>query len=186
MAQSEKSFLNGLLKQLALKAYAYAAPHISSKTLRRAMRIVRLSDTATSLYIPHYWALYVHDGRGPFSASAGRYLVWFRDPGEDPRLAGSGGQTPERASQLRHLGPDEFRFWLDQNRIAREEGQQPPMIVVRAVRKGTRGDFFFDNTVGMLGFVDKASSEVAPIVQAWLTSQLKDVQHIKDTAKLRI
>ena len=173
-------FKRRLLRALCVIAAAQASSHIPSKTLRRALRYVIASNKRAYLYIPHYWALYVHDGRLPFSMPPGKYLVWFRNPALDPRL--KGGQTPERANRLLHLSPAEFKSWLEKNKEARAQGLPPPMIVVRQIHKATRGTFFFDNNVGMKGYAAKASKAVGPFVRGYMLSQVADLMNIKDRA----
>ena len=52
------------------------------------------------VHIPHYWAEYYHDGSGPVSMPKGRYMVWFRNPKDDPRLKGG---YPIKRSDKRSL-----------------------------------------------------------------------------------
>ena len=153
MAQSSRQFIRSVLREVARRAVRRVRPQIPSDTLQRALG-VSLDEAAArfeaTLFIPHYWAVYVHDGRGSIS-KAGRpgFLIWFKDPTEDPRISGG---FPERASQIRRLTRQQFRAGLARNRAHIAAGGDPfdvPMIVVKQVGP-VKGSFFF--TKGMLGF----------------------------------
>lgn len=155
--------MNRLGRKLGLAAARRARPRVraASRTLARAIEIQRPTIQTTWVVIPHYWAIMVHEGRRPFSKPF--LMAWFRDPRNDPRL--SGGQTPRRVSQLKHLTRQEFLFWMQMNRQADPTGLNPrarPMIVTKVIRKGTPPNRFFDNRDGMRGFGREASG----IIQA--------------------
>ena len=133
-------------------------PQIPSRTLRRALRRVTVSALEGALFIPHYWAVYVHDGRRGFSASdsglgpvRGTFLIFYRNPSADPRFAGR--QTPERAAAVQRLTRAQFRRALEE--FATGSGN---VIITRRV-KGVRATPFFSNDPGggMFGFVDQAN-----------------------------
>lgn len=137
-----------VLARAAIKVARRAIrPH--SRTLAKAVKIEFRPDGA-ALVIPHYWALYVHDGRGAIAKPSG-FLIYYRNPAQDPRFAGR--QTPERAREVRRLTSREFREAGRLNRAARKRGRPLPVIIVRAVgpvRKGATN--FFLNNAGMLPF----------------------------------
>ena len=62
-----------------------------------------------------YWAVYYHDGRGPIKARPGKFLVFFRDPDDDPRIRGSARDYPRRAADARKLSLSKGQF----NRLLR-------------------------------------------------------------------
>ena len=151
-------FLDRLGRTLGKAAARKVRPRVreASRTLARAMTVQRLTTHTTQVFIPHYWAVMVHDGRNPFSRPFA--MVWFRDIRNDPRLLG--GQTPQRMSQLRRLTKDQFSFWLRENRKADPSGMNPrarPMIVSKVIHKRTIANRFFDNSDGMRGFAAEAS-----------------------------
>ena len=76
----------------------------TSRTLRAALRVIR-TDDGFVLNVPHYWAQFFHDGRGVVNARPGHKLVFYKNPAEDPRLAGG---YPVRLSDVRKLTRDEF------------------------------------------------------------------------------
>lgn len=172
------------LRAITAAGLDYVRPKIRSRTLRRALNRWIPTDQQGYIQIPHYWALYVHDGRGTFAAPPGKYLVWFRNPKDDPRLRG--GVTPVRAADLRHLQPSEFYHWLRENAIARAEGRDPPMVVTRAVRKGVPPARFFENDGGMAGFAAKANDVANPIVREHILDKLEDILNVTDSAKALI
>lgn len=115
------------------------------------------------MHIPHYWAVYVHDGRRPFSKQS--YMVWWRNPKKDPRLRG--GVTPKRANQLRRLTPDQWRDALDERKEWIENGGDPydaPVIITKVIKNATPARLFFANESGggMHRFVDQANRLGAP------------------------
>lgn len=118
-----------------------------SRTLARSLTIKKGAPGVRHLYIPHYWARIVHDGRGPMSAAAvtrGGLFVWYKNPRLDPRNRGG---YPVRATARRHLSRSEFKRDLAAGRI----------IVARQVG-GMRGNPFFLNSSGggMRGFEAQA------------------------------
>lgn len=113
---------------------------IGSQTLRAAATlIVDAQQGRADIFIPHYWAVYYHDGREGFEAPGGRFLVYFSDPSDDPRIEGG---YPERVSEVRHLTREEFREGLRQNDLAFDRGDVPFMFVVRAVGPAAGHPFF--------------------------------------------
>ena len=153
-----------ILKAIGEEGIVHVRPKIVSATTRQpiealqnALRLRLRSDTRASIVVPHYWALYVHDGRrAPVRPRRGSFLIWFKNPKEDPRL--NSGVTPERASQLRRLTPSEFKRVLRQWHEDRGAGRPTRVIITRQVNKSTPGVFFFLNSHGMRGFREKANA----------------------------
>ena len=105
-----------------------------SRTLRQAMtashRFILHEGHQFSIHIPHYWAIYYHDGSGPITMPKGRYMVWFKDPKDDPRLKNG---YPVKKSDIRRLNLSRERFtqFLKDDKI----------IIRRSVGK-RKGSFF--------------------------------------------
>jgi hypothetical protein len=119
--------------------------------------------------IPHYWALYVHDGRRPFRK--GRYMVWFRNPNRDPRLRG--GKTPKRKNQLRYLSRAQWKDALQLNADWLEAGGDPylsPVIITKEIKRATPGAFFFENDGGM----HRMSSTTARLSKEMFSRHVKE------------
>ncbi len=76
----------------------------TSRTLRQALRVLKTEDGFV-LNVPHYWAQFFHDGRGVVNARPGHKLVYYKNPAEDPRIAGG---YPVRLSDVRKLTRTEF------------------------------------------------------------------------------
>lgn len=193
-------FISRLAHQLAELAAAKARPLVASKsrTLGRLLRVVDYppsrNKARSAAYIPHYWAIYVHDGRGTFAAPAGKYLIWFRDPRNDPRHRGN---YVERLSEKRTLTKQDFEFWLGENRRVIEQYRKTnkdlplhlipvPMIVVERVRKGVAPANFFDNGIGMAGFGQQASGHAQAEFSKHVQDQLGELLHIKDSCVVRL
>ena len=151
--RSIDSFVRRLADEMAALGAGIAKKGIPSKTLKQGLQIVKDSDGDRVLYIPHFWAIYVHDGRGAIKMPKGSFMVFFRDPANDPRR--QKGKTPVRANELRRLTQSEFQRGLELNRIARKVGATPYMYVTPYV-KGVQGSFFFVNEGNMAPFVQQA------------------------------
>jgi hypothetical protein len=164
-ALSAREFLRRALLAVAARAESRVRPQIPSATLQRALN-TRLEETLDGMValvgVPHYWAVYLHDGRAGFGKSHG-FLVFFKNPAEDPRIQGG---YPERASQIRRLSPAEWRRGLERNRQHLAAGGDPfdaPMIVVRRVGPAQGAHWF---TRGMAGFIEEAGQELATAFDA--------------------
>lgn len=105
--------------------------------------------------IPHYWAVYVHDGRGPFGPRKKTWLVWFMDPKDDPRTQG-GTKHPVRAKDIRTLTKEQFHAGLREN-SRRRALDLPPYMIVTKHHGGNLARPFFSNTGGMRGFRQQAN-----------------------------
>lgn len=101
--RSDTIFLNRLLDSLVINAENRAQNRLRpvSKTLSANLRVIkrRKPPLTRDLWIPHYWALMVNDGRRAFGR--GRLLIWFEPVEDDPRFEGS--QTPPRMREVRRL-----------------------------------------------------------------------------------
>lgn len=97
-----------LRARVAQQALETARLLCTSDTLREALRIT-LTPTGFRLSVPHYWAKFFHDGRGAMVAAPGKRLVYYKNPEEDPRIAGG---HPVTLAQRRKLTKQEFyRDW---------------------------------------------------------------------------
>ncbi len=143
MARGQQPFVDPmtrLLAEIARRARDQARTKIQSETLRDALRIdlVPTEGTAT-IGVPYFWAIYYHDGRGPVHAKPGRFLVYFKDPADDPRIQAG---YPVRAADIIHLTKEQFLTSL-------AAGQ---LVVTRAVGPAPPHPFF---TRGMDDFQEK-------------------------------
>lgn len=198
--ERDNAFRKRLGDKLAQAGLEYARPSVPSKTLRAAMRIREVAgsigSTATAVVraveIPHYWALYVHDGRGPFQLPPGQIMCWFRDPKDDPRLAGG---YPVRGTDVKHLTKAQFNRFMQLNRVvekavygrARKSGepQVGPMIVTTKITKPTQAKRFFDNNGGMQGFEAKARQIGAEEFASFVKQELRSVLNLEITTKVK-
>ena len=176
----ESQFSRKLLKEFGKQAVRRVRPKIVSskgrdiRVLQRALRAVLISDLRLEMQIPHYWAVYVHDGRGaPFGPESGTFLIWYKNPRQDPRL--QGGVTPERAASLRTLSSADFKAALKADREARESGSESPVVITTRVKRSTPGVFFFGNRPGqgMAGFVQEANTTGLTLFRRQLLTTLK-------------
>lgn len=201
-----KSFVPRFAEELSKRGFRKVLPAIRSNQLRRGLVRVLNADGSWALHIPHYWAVYLHDGRNPVSRKGG-YLVWFRNPNDDPRL--SGGRSPERLSQVRKLSKGNFQKWAAVNRriikayrqrtgkrvltSSDYESMKLPMIVAKlSPRSGyyVPGNPFFSNgpNGGMHGFRQEADGVADSMTSRYVMDRLKreGLLNAKRTVKIRI
>ena len=172
---------NRALKVIPDKETPDIRPKRNIRPLKEKLRIIIDNDTTARLYIPHYWALYVHDGYNAFRPVSKKipFLIWFRDPEEDPRL--ENGAMPERWSEVIHLTSDQYKALVLRNAKNRSLGL-PPVAYMAPMLPGKQGTFFFDNSVGFAGFLEEANAAAGPIVRQKLLDDLRDLLEIKDVA----
>lgn len=163
----DRRFLRRLTDIFASAGAAKARPAIPSKTLRRALVTIRVSDTKVKIHITHYWAVFVHQGRKAKRLAGNRFMAWYRNPAEDPRLKPFGGQTPARASQLLGLRQVISNAQFKADKAAGK-------IIFSQEVSATRGTPFFSNEAGggMNGFVKDANTIGTPLARAHILKQI--------------
>lgn len=180
-------FITRIAEEVSKRGEVRARSNIRSSQLRQGLRR-RGGGKSYNLYVPHYWAVYNHDGRRAVSPTSATILVWFKDKRKDPRLFN--GRSPERLSQARRLTKGEFYKGLNENRRRIAEYKKRtgkkllsngeiqslnlPMIISRKAGPA-KGDPFFSNGPGggMSGFSkevgDLAASETSRYVKETLS-----------------
>jgi VQ motif len=152
------AFMIRVLERICALAVDTARPLIPSQTLADALAVIEgESDYQRFLSIPHYWAVYAHDGWGAFGPSKCDFLVWFRDKLDDPRT-NYGQQYPVREGDIRKLTKEEFRYCLQLNAQDRAAGLRPRMVIAKFQPRVHQGVAFFSE--GLAGL----SSAAAPLV----------------------
>lgn len=150
MARPEFALKRSILTQTIKKAYRKVKPKIPSRTLRQALRWEVTPRPRAFLEVPHYWAVYYHEGvRGPIRPRRSKYLVWFQKAKDDPRL--NNGVGPVRGRDIRRLTKQQWEDGLRRNYLRRRRGLRPFMIVVRS-KRGFRGVPFFNRAFSPAGF----------------------------------
>lgn len=191
-----EQFLPLLAKKIAGKGENLARSKILSDQLRRGLYLQELTPTQYALIVPHFWATYIHDGRGAVTGKP--LLIWFRNPKDDPRLLN--GNTPERLSQTRRLTSGEFKKWSTINREkisaykkatgkriltqGEMESLKLPMVVARvspAPYKSSKIYPFFANDPGggMFGFIDIVGTDAKADVSAYVKARLEKAGLLK-------
>lgn len=136
-----KRVIRMILEALGTRELARAKRIIGSRTLKAAVRlIIDENEQRADLFIPHYWAIWYHDGRGRVSPVSARKLVFFDNKNNDPRLPG--GRYPETEAQVRRLTRRQYQDGLRINRERAELGLRPFMFVVDSVRASRPRPFF--------------------------------------------
>lgn len=190
MASKEaQEIIQAALVELATRSYRHFYPRVPSKTLQRAMSVEMGKDvpdllpSQAALVIPHYWAVYLHDGRGPVWPDRARYIVFFRRIEDDPRVDG-GKNYPVRASDIRKLSSSEYNYGLLRNRLAAQQGLPPYMYVLRNPDGSPRpAGKFTGNTSWFLEKTDVASQSTPAIYDLLDQYVMRNV--INDTAIAR-
>ncbi len=182
---SDRVFLRRLADKVARAGRAHAKKNIlsprtgfKSRTLARALTIKK-GENATmvvrKLYIPHYWARMVHDGRPKLDAATmtkGGLFIWYKNPKEDPRDAGG---YPVRAGR-RALTKAEFK----------RDRKAGKIIVAREVDM-VEGNPFFENTPGnMRGLGLYASKVIRTEWSAHVYKRLGKLRDARGTVVLRL
>ena len=168
-----KVIIRAVLEDLGRQELARVKPLIGSKTLRAAITlIISETEARAELFIPHYWAIWYHDGRGAVSPTSARKLVFFDNPSDDPRLRGG---RPVRESQVRRLTRSQYRAGLQMNRDRAAAGRRPFMFVVDRVGPSAPRPFFRQLEAGSVGRAD----QVVPI--AFERELLRQIEADPDT-----
>ncbi len=150
-------FQEAILDALGAMALVMARKAIPSQTLKDALVFEKITLSKARLFIPHYWAIYQHDGRGVVLPRRATVLVYYADPADDPRLVDG---YPVRLSDIRRLS---FADWAEGWRRNREMEKSNPgggpmqFMIVRDASGPTspmKSYPFF--TVGMQGMPDEA------------------------------
>lgn len=203
-----------LLRAFLAMGKARASTAIPSRQLAAALEAIELSNEVGVLHVPHYWAAYVHDGRPPVGPSTARFLVWFRNPHNDPRYPG--GKYPVYRSDIKRLSQTDFRKWLDVNRqiinrykkatgrviLTSSDYQQMdlPMIVAKQSPRtagghaegskfdSEKGVPFFSNQAGggMAGFKEECNNAGPSIVNNYVTERLARLGLLNKTIKAEL
>ena len=185
MAESLEQFYERLLTRVGNLALRTVRPMIPSQTLQDSLVLeigIDLLAPRAVLFIPHYWAVYLHDGRGVVTPDEKTWLVWFHNPQDDPRTSG-GADYPVRAADIRRLTPEEWAEGLERNAEARAAGLPPYMIVTKLAGPVEFPMSFEWFEAGMSGF----SSLAAPIVLEEFDRYVRSLHKPKtDTARLTI
>lgn len=205
-----------VLDELLRLGFQVVFPKIPSNQLKSMLQIKYINQTSGFLWVPHYWAIYVHSGRKQVSPVVSTYLVWFRNPQDDPRYPG--GRYPVRREEVRRLTAEQFKEWAAKNRaIIREykkrtgktqltssdyESMDLPMIVAKRSPRTAGGHMpggkfnydegvpFFSNEDprGMLIFRELANAAGYKIVNNYVQDRFQrlGILNKKITATLQI
>lgn len=130
-----------------------------SEALRRALQVRTLGRGKASVSVPHYWAPFYHDGRGAVIARPGKWLVWFKDPGDDPRW---GPGLPVLRREVRRLRKKEFEAGLKENR---RRGPGNPFMYVRKVSGPAKANPFFERSFNRVTILNKGEVD-DPVAEA--------------------
>ena len=152
-----------LIRALLRAGSAFVIPKIKSKTLRQGLRsVIQFSGQRGYLNVPHYWASYLHDGRGRVNPRYKRALVWYKDPSQDPRIAG-GRPVTRRQAMTRRLSSAQFKRDYKAGKLVVRNNAGPTRSV--------KANPFF--TVGMRGFKEVADNVVMTQLPDLLVKEMR-------------
>ena len=168
-----------IARRMAEVAQEAARRFITSRTVSRALSIQldfsrRPEAVITHLVVPHYWAVYYHDGRGPVKPILGKYIVWFKSIEDDPRVAG-GRSYPVRTGEIKRLSLTKAAF----RRMVREG-----KLIVTKRAKPFRGVKFFDRMAK--GMPTRTARIALPIFRQFVTGWLRDAGVLRVTKTIRL
>lgn len=165
-----------LVRKMAERLRERVRALIPSETLKRSLDIRIVTDgtlVGAELFLPQYWAVYYHDGREPVKPVNGKFLVYFADIEDDPRVGG-GKDYPIRSAHIRRLrlDPAEFRRLVKEGRL----------IVKKSVGPSTPHRFF-DRMGGRA--VGAVEGLVRVETRGHLRAVLADVLRLRGTIRVR-
>lgn len=157
---SAAEFLVAQARFLAEEVLARAREACKSRTLAKSMELIEGAVPGEArINVPHYWAVFYHDGRGPIRAKPGHYLVYFKRPEDDPRTDG-GSNYPTRSAEVRRLSRNEFYRYLREGKI----------VVTRSVGPAPGNKFFESPSVRATAI--RAGQEVPSAFSDWVKDNL--------------
>lgn len=171
----EDKVIRRMLQRLGDTAALRVRPVIPSKTLREGLKVFIDRNRDAVLRIPHYWAVFVHDGRGVVRPVRARWLVWFQNPADDPRTD-FGRKYPIRKEDVRRLTKAQWEAGLAENARRRAAGAEPFMIVTK-VSGPVRARPFFDQ--GLQTFPEEGEEIIAEELEKFV---LKGMDNFEDKA----
>lgn len=188
-----KAFQRDLVEFLGERAYERLRTITPSRrlrsTLNRQFDFGRRADGTLTVRLnyPEYWAVYLHDGRGPVSPRNAPKLIFFDNPDDDPRIRPTPSGYPTKESEVRRLSTAEYREGLRQNRIRRAQGARPYMYVLDAVG-GAAGFKWLEEgsagSPGMRGFLAQQSPAIVRRFRDYMRREV--IVNESSTARLRL
>lgn len=124
-----------------------------SETVKKYLQS-RITETGVTFNVPHYWVGYYHDGRGSFGPKDAVWLVYFKNPKDDPRIASG---YPVSRSAVRRLTASQYKEGWQMNREMQKRnpggGAMQYMIVTKHVgpTAETKKDPFFRKGLSNIG-----------------------------------
>ena len=179
-----KAMRRKLLEIMAKAAVSRTKKFITSTTLRNALDYrLTLTRGLITLKIPHYWAVYVHNGFGPLGPKKKGYYIYFKDKRLDPRTKG-GSSYPVKPSDRRSLTKGEYAKFNKINARLRQAGLPPVMFRVKATKKAVAGQQYYTRAVEYGGILSDVYGKVTKrVLDDFL---LKEVPIITETVKVRL
>lgn len=184
--ETPEAFVERLAGALAEGGYEAASVSAGEAhpELGRNMHKDRMGVGHWRLGVPHYWAVYIHQGYGPFLTrwEAGKdplpgqtrrpkWLVWFDNPADDPRLMTG---YPVRETDIVRLTKEQWRavvrrIWAGDTTVHIANARSKP-----PGHPHVPGKPFFSNAPGggMNAFYNEARQVAKQMTLDYLHSQL--------------
>ncbi|MCP4612143.1 MAG: hypothetical protein GY845_25895 [Planctomycetes bacterium] len=181
-----------LLDTFLIRGEKRMRPGIPSRQMQKMLNRYIVNKNTGCINVPHYWAVIIHEGRGPSPKSGPGLLIWFSDPKNDPRLRN--GKYPVTRADVRHLTKAEFQRGVKRNRpiiaeylrrtgkrardLTSSDYRNMNLYMIVAKRSpgsggGVLGNPFMANNGGMRGFGESMSTVGGRIGSKFITDKLK-------------
>jgi len=180
--ETAEEFMRDLLSTLGHMARRRAVRAMGSRTLQRMTRVVISKERFARVVVPHYWAIYHHDGRRAIDmTNRPGFMVFFEDPRDDPRTDGT-KRYPVQRKDIQHLTKAQFEAGLEENTRRRKAGIETPYMIVTKRVGPADGTHFFSE--GLKTFPSEAAHEIRSRFRTHLLLGID--RDVRDVARARL
>lgn len=170
-AFATREFLDIIMRAAHDRIVAFMRVADVSRTLQETLANRTLSNTHGQLFLPYYWAEFVHGGRGRVHAKPGKFMVFFPDKRDDPRTFG-GRNYPKRPGDRPSLTKADLQKFSKENKRRLKTGEDPIMVFAKSVGPGKPGN---QGVPGKLFFTNAMAGFPVPSEVQRITDHLTDI-----------
>lgn len=175
----------GAIRQVAVDVLSAAIfDGLRTLTPSRALRDMMYLDVrkyVAEVVYPHFWARFLHDGRGPIKVRFKKFLVYYTDPELDPRIAPTPYGYPVKKRQQKRLNAEQFKVALKMFREDLAAGRKPRAVITRGPTGLFEGHKWMESAA-MKRLTARASEDASRAVAFQLDRALRHGE--RDVAKL--
>lgn len=142
--------------------------NLAPKTLKTSFKIRKtpaylgVLEGSVEIYSPYYWAKSYHDGHGTIYPRKRKVLAFYKNPKNDPRLAGLPNKYPQKKSEVKSL------FQVASKEQIKQDAQAGRLIFSKFSRPW-RGNKFLDKAAGKYVSDRRKQKDLADYAEAHLT-----------------